>query len=341
MPAISLDEHVKALSDKLVWNLDWNLLRTFMVIVQEQGITAAAKRLDLKQPTVSNALKRLETCLGSELIERGPRNFEVTAQGQTLYRECTAIFGSVNRLPSVLDKAEQEVSGTVQLVMASHVVCPLLDETLEKFHHLYPSACVSIDITCSKGVIRSILEKKASFGICLVREQDPALDYRHLYTEHFGFFCGPRHRLFGKHGLGLEDLRGEQCVSFHTDQLNDVLQPVALLRAQAAFDEKITGVSSHLHEIRRMVIAGMGISALPVHVVERDVRDGLLFRLPPYENPPPIHIWLVSHPAVSLNLVERKFFAMLNEKIENTPLEKRTYGNSSTAKPVKVFSRHH
>ncbi len=53
-----------------------------MVIVQEQGITAAANRLELKQPTVSNALKRLETCLGSELIQRGPRSFEVTAQGQ-------------------------------------------------------------------------------------------------------------------------------------------------------------------------------------------------------------------------------------------------------------------
>ncbi len=319
---------MKTLCDKLVWKLDWNLLRTFMVIVQEQGITAAANRLELKQPTVSNALKRLETCLGSELIERGPRNFEVTAQGQTLYRECTAIFGSVNRLPSVLDNADQEVSGTVHLEMASHVECPLLDDTLEKFHRLYPSACISIDITCSKGVIRSILEKKASFGICLVREQDPALDYRHLYTEHFGFYCGPRHRLFGKQNLSLEDLRGEQCVSFHTDQLNDVLQPVALLRAQAAFDENIAGVSSHLHEIRRMVIAGLGISALPIHVVEHDVRDGLLFRLPPYENPPPIHIWMVSHPGVSLNQAERKFFAMLNEKIENTALEQRTYGQS-------------
>ena len=331
-----MEQQLKVLSDKVVWDLDWNLLRTFMVIVQEQGITAAANRLELKQPTVSNALKRLETCLGCELIERGPRSFEVTAQGQTLYRECTSIFGSVNRLPSVLDKAEEEVSGTVQLVMATHVVCPLLDETLEDFHRLYPSACISIDITCSKGVIRSILEKKASFGISQVREQDPALDYRHLYTEHFGFYCGPRHRLFGKQDLVLDDLRGEQCVSFHTDQLNDVLQPVALLRAQAAFDDNIAGVSSHLHEIRRMVIAGLGISALPVHVVERDVSDGLLFRLPPYENPPAIHIWFVHHPGVNLNPVERKFFAMLNEKIEKTPLAERIYGMSSPADPGKA-----
>ena len=57
-------------SDRLVRELDWNLLRTFIAIVQEGGITAAADRLLLKQPSVSNALKRLETSLGKRLIER-------------------------------------------------------------------------------------------------------------------------------------------------------------------------------------------------------------------------------------------------------------------------------
>lgn len=316
---------------ELAWNLDWNLLRTFMVIVQEQNITAAANRLALKQPTVSNALKRLEQCLGSELIKRGPRSFDVTARGKSLYRECTTIFGTVNRLSSALEEAEDEISGTVQLSMASHVTCPLLDETLADFHHAHPLACISIDISSSMEVIQSVQEKRAAIGICLVREQLPELDYQHLYTEHFGFFCGPRHRLFGKQDLRLEDLRGEQCVSFRTDQLNDVLQSIALLRAQADFDNNIAGMSSNLEEIRRMVIAGLGIGALPVHVVEREVKEGLLFRLPPYENLPPINIWLVHHPGASLNQAEREFLRMLSEKIAATPVEARTYGNGLPA----------
>ncbi len=312
---------------ELAWNLDWNLLRTFMVIVQEKNITAAANRLKLKQPTVSNALKRLEQCLGLDLIRRGPRSFEVTAQGKSLYQECTSIFGTVNRLSSALEEAGEEISGTVQLSMASHVVSPLLDETLEIFHRLHPLACISIDINSSREVVRSILEKKSAIGICLVQEQVAELEYEHMYTEHFGFFCGPRHRLFGATGLRLEDLRGEQCVSFPTDQLNDVLQPVALLRAQADFDKNITGISTNLEEIRRMVIAGLGIGALPVHAVERELKDRLLFRLPPYENLPPIHIWLVRHPGASLNHAEREFLRMLSEKIAATPIGERTYGN--------------
>lgn len=311
----------------LAWNLDWNLLRTFMLIVQERSITAAANRLRLKQPTVSNALKRLEQSLGIDLIRRGPRSFEVTARGKSLYQECISIFGTVNRLTSALEEAAEEVSGTVQLALASHVTTPLLDETLEAFHRLHPLACISIDVSSSSDVIRSVLEKKSAIGICLVQQQLAELEYRHMYTEHFGFFCGPRHRLFGAKGLKLEDLRGERCVSFRTDQLNDALQPVALLRAKAEFDGNIAGMSSNLEEIRRMVMAGLGIGALPVHVVEREVKDGMLCRLPPFSGLPPIKIWLVRHPGASLNHAEREFFRMLADRIDVTPVAERTYGN--------------
>src|ERR1700751_5810939 len=40
--------------------LDWNLLRTFLVIMQERSVSRAAARLHLTQPAVSQALKRLE-----------------------------------------------------------------------------------------------------------------------------------------------------------------------------------------------------------------------------------------------------------------------------------------
>ena len=62
--------------------LDWNLLRTFLVVVQEGGITSAATRLCLTQPAVSLALKRLEQHLGRQLIQRGGGRFRVTEAGE-------------------------------------------------------------------------------------------------------------------------------------------------------------------------------------------------------------------------------------------------------------------
>jgi DNA-binding transcriptional LysR family regulator len=322
-PAIS---GTSAAADEIVWHLDWNLLRTFMVIVQEGGITAAANKLKLKQPTVSNALRRLENSLGRQLVERGPRAFRVTRQGEALYHESVDIFGSVNRLSIALQDITDDVQGLVKISMASHVICPLFDDTLDGFHRQHPKATLSITIGSSKDAVESVLEKRSALAICLVSEELSDLDYTLLYREHFGFYCGPRHRLFGKTSIALSELRGERSVSFHTDQLTDVLRPIALLRAQVQLDTEITGVSSNLEEVRRMIIANLGIGPLPIHVVERDVADGLLWRLPPLANPPVVDIYMVQNPKARLNRAETEFSRQLLEKIAATPLQDRTYG---------------
>lgn len=313
----------------LAWRLDWNLVRTFLVVVQEGSITGAAMRLDLKQPTVSNALRRLEETLGYRLIDRGPRVFEPTPHGQALFAQALDIFGSLDRLPVILSDISDEVRGEVVLSMATHVVSPLVDTALAEFQTLHPLARVAIRVRSSIDVIEDVRAKSCSLGICLVREQAPDLDYAHLYTEHFGFFCGPSHRFFGRTDLALADLQDERSVSFDTDQLNDVLRPIAMLRARANFHGQPVGVSNNLEEVRRMVIAGLGIGPLPIHVVARDVVDGLLWRLPPYEDPPAVGVSVVSHASNRFSRAESAFRELLFALIESTPLDKRTYGLES------------
>lgn len=312
--------------DRIVWDLDWNLLRTFMVIAQEGGISAAAERLRLKQPTVSNALRRLEERLGKRLAERGPRAFRLTRAGTELFRECRDIFGTVSRLAVTLRDLEDEIAGEVHVAMASHVVSQVLDDVFAEFHRRYPAATFTITVETSRRVAAMIVEKQATLGICLVRRRERSLEYRRLYREHFGFFCGPHHRLYGRRDLRLTDLRGEASVSFNTEQVDDVLQPVALLRARADLALRMTGVSSNLEEVRRMIIAGLGIGPLPIHAVARDVREGLLWRLPPYADPPAIDVYKLRNPAARLSRAEAAFVALLEDRIESTPIEDRIYG---------------
>ncbi|MEX0760186.1 MAG: LysR family transcriptional regulator [Tistlia sp.] len=311
--------------DRLAWDLDWNLLRTFMVIVEEQGITRAADRLGLKQPTVSNALRRMEERLQRRLIERKPNAFQVTAVGRLLYEECVEVFGTVSRLPILLREVQEEITGRVAIALTSHVISPLLDGALAEFHAAHPRATFTLGVTTSEQVVKAVLQKQASFGLCLVRERDPRLEYEQIYREFFGFFCGPKHRLFRRGGLTLEDLRGETSVSFQTDQPADALRPVALLRARAGLDSAIVGISSSLEEVRRMIVAGLGIGPLPLHVAQDDVAAGRLWRLPPYEEPPQIDIFLVWNPAAKLNRAEAGLLELLRKRIAATPLTQRTY----------------
>ncbi|MGR3376386.1 LysR family transcriptional regulator [Salipiger abyssi] len=65
-------------------NLDLNLLKIFDAIYQEQSVSAAADRLGMTQPTVSNALSRLRQALGDQLFVRTRQGMEPTLLAQSI-----------------------------------------------------------------------------------------------------------------------------------------------------------------------------------------------------------------------------------------------------------------
>ncbi|WP_039018444.1 LysR family transcriptional regulator [Halocynthiibacter namhaensis] len=311
--------------EKLIRELDWNLLRTFMFIVQEGSITFAAKRLMLRQPSVSQALKRLETRLNTVLIDRGPSHFRITPAGQVLYQECLDIFGSLARTIQTTQSTNDVVTGKVKLALLSRIESSFFDEILTDFHGENPEVSFDLEVMSSKAVQQAVLEKSASLGVCLVHEKHQMLQYQTLYRSHFGFYCGPTHPLFGLRSLTLDDLAGHTSISFRTDQLRDALRPIALLRAQHRLDDRVIGYTSHLGEAQRMIVAGLGFGPLPVHVAQRLVDAGRLWRLPPFADELAIDVHLVLHKSARLSRAEMAFVEMMSARINATPLSQRTY----------------
>jgi DNA-binding transcriptional LysR family regulator len=310
---------------KLARQLDWNLLRTFVVLAESGSVTAAAERLMLKQPTVSSALKRLEETLCRKLIDRSPGHFRLTEAGHLLYHEAQEIQGAILRLGTLMRDVTDQVRGHVHVALASHVSTPLFDQVLTAFHRENPLATISIQVAASKTAIREVISRRASLAVCLVHSRTPRLEYRRLYREFFGLYCGPTHPLFGKTNLDMADLSGQSSVSFVTDQMDDALRPVTLMRAAADLDDKVVGTSANLEEVRRMITAGLGVGPLPVHVVRRDVKDGLLWQLPPYDQMPAIDVHVVWNPRARMNRAEQWLLHALLQKIDDTPMDKRTY----------------
>lgn len=297
-----------------------------MVIVEERSITAAANRMLRRQPTVSLALGRLEAQIGSRLIERSGGTFRLTAVGTELYRECSEIYRGISRLKEVANTAaSRELTGNISISLASHVVTPIFDQVLATFHREFHEVTFHISVGSSEEVARNVLEKTASLGICLLNKKLTKLEYDVFYREYFGFYCGPTHPLFGRQNLGLRDLRDCSAVSFGTDSMQDALRPVALYRQRHHLDHNIIGHSTHLEEVRRMITCGLGIGPLPIHVVARDVRDGLLWRLPPYQNPPEVDVHLVTNPSKRFNRAETKFIEILKNELERIPFTDRIY----------------
>lgn len=310
---------------KTLTHLDWNLLRTYTVIVQHGNLSRASEALFLTQPAVSNALRRLENQVGHKLIRRGGSIFEVTAEGRILYRESLEILARVNGISEKLEDTDTEISGTIRMVLASHVVCPFLDDILVGFRSEFPNIILEMEVAKSEDISERILQRSATVGICLVYQENSKLQYRHFFSEHFGLFCGKNHRLFRTSQITIEDLRNEEFVSFQTDQIAGALWPVAFLRAKHKMTGRIMCVSPNLEEVKRMIVIGLGIGPLPIHVVEPDVKRGLLRRLPPFRDVPTVDIHLLSNPKSHHSRAETLFLDFIHSRLSELPESDRVF----------------
>ena len=299
--------------DPIVRQLDWNLLRTFIVIVQEKSLTRAANRLLLTQPAISSALQKLEGRLGVKLIERGGRAFSVTPEGQALFNECLVVYGQIAALPARLDAVHKKITGTVNIAAASGAASDILDDALDEFHTGYPDVALSINISSSLNATQSVRAQVASLSICYAQSTFEALKYDHLREIIFGLYCGPRHRLYGQRDVELSDLRGESFISFQTDRLADDQWPEELLRFRQKMSFRTIGNSFNLSEVFRMVSANMGVGLFPVSTVSRAEEDGRLWRLPPYGKTLTGNVYLITNPAKRLTNGETAFIEVVRK----------------------------
>lgn len=306
-------------------DLDWNLLRCFLVIAEQRSLSRAAVVLRRSQPAVSAALKRLELQLGQPLAVRSATRFELTAAGQTLFEECAEIFNEIANLHHLLDERGGRMVGSLHISLASYIVSDLIDGALAAFYREHPRVTFDISIVPSAKVVEDLINHATNIGICLASVKHPNLEYLLLYREHFSFFCGRGHHLYGREGLTIKDLEGEPAVSFRVFTYSDWVQTISALNKQANLAVPMVAVSDNLEEIRRLLINGIGIGALPIHVMEKDVKDGLLWPLPPYENAPSIDVHLVTNPASRLSRPETAFVEELHRQVADKPLSERTY----------------
>ena len=295
--------------ERFAHNLDWNLLRTFVVVVEEGSITSAANRLLLQQPAVSMALKRLEQTTGHRLIDRRPGRFQVTEAGEKLHRQARDIFAAVVRLPEALESAGTDISGHVSLHSVSHVHHPGWDARLAGFFEVHPKVTMSVTIETTADVISSVERGLASIGLCdgII---PPGLDKVLYKREFYALYCGRGHRLFGVPDAKLNDLRGDYYVAFTADVLGGQhMNAVTAVRAIGSFGQEVRAVSSHVEEVARLIAANVGIGMLPHHLAEPYVAKGELWQLPPYDNLPPQDVFVITNPAAMLNPAEQAFLA--------------------------------
>src|SRR5262245_24733128 len=90
-------------------------LKTFLTIVDEGTLTAAASALFKTQAAVSQDLKALETGLGLELVDRSGQRVQLTQAGQVLVPMARRLIGELTEVEAEMERIRAGESPIVRI----------------------------------------------------------------------------------------------------------------------------------------------------------------------------------------------------------------------------------
>ena len=101
--------------------LNYNHLNYFHVAATEGTVAAAAERLGVTQPTVSEQIKALERSLGVTLFERTPSGLRLTEAGRLVFEQTSVMFLAGERLVEALGQSSSDLPRTLRVGIGSAV----------------------------------------------------------------------------------------------------------------------------------------------------------------------------------------------------------------------------
>ena len=114
--------------------MDLKQLNYFLTVVNEQQITAAAKKLHMAQPPLSQQMKLLEEELGTQLFKRGPHRIALTDAGRLLARRAQQLLDMADSTTREIADLCQGLRGTLSIGTISSSGSILLSPGLQTFH---------------------------------------------------------------------------------------------------------------------------------------------------------------------------------------------------------------
>lgn len=254
---------------------DLNDLRFFVVVVEQGGFAAAARKLNMPRSRLSRRIGLLEDSLGVRLIQRTTRHFAVTEIGQEYYRHCVAMLVEAEAAQEVIDRMRSEPQGVIRISCPPTMIHFQVGEMIARFMAQNPKIEVLLESTSRRvDVVRE------GYDLAL-RVRFPPLEDSDLIIRKFAespqrlVVCPSLLAGFNR-PLEPADLTSLPSLAWNTQKtdqdwhLENKHGDTMMIRHQPRL------MTEDMVTLRLAALQGIGICQLPTMVVRDDLREGRL-----------------------------------------------------------------
>lgn len=242
-------------------------------IAEEKNISKAAKKLYISQPSLSQAIQRIEESLGTVLFKRTNTGLILTFAGEKYYQLATKILKMYNDFKIEVSDINDMRTGQINIGITTHLSVYVLPLVLHKFKKICPFIDVYVLEKNSTELEKSILSGEIDFAIMHEpkTKKNTSINYEPLVEDPFLLTMSPDNPL-SKYGIkSPNDLYPSIDLNLFKDE------PFILLNKE----QRIRHVSDKIFEIanitpnivltlknfetaKRLASQGVGITFIPL-----------------------------------------------------------------------------
>lgn len=241
-------------------------LEYFIAIADEGSFRAAAERVMVAPPSLSQQIRVLEAEVGGPLFERLARGSRLTPAGRALLPDARAAVlaarrgGRAARAALALEQAELEVATVLSLAVG------LLPAAIERLYLAYPGITVRLhEVIHRNELVRAVDDGigDIAVGPAPPERNGPVVELGH---EEFVVIVGPRHPAFGSAApVRIGDLADDDWILFPA--WHGLRGLVTAICAHAGFTPRDAISTAQVEAAVRLAAGGLGVAIVPANIV--------------------------------------------------------------------------
>ncbi|MES2016078.1 MAG: LysR family transcriptional regulator [Pseudomonadota bacterium] len=265
---------------------NWDLYRSFLAVLENGSLSAAARELGVAQPTLGRHIDALEEALGQALFVRSQLGYLPSAHALQLKPFAQSLAATASALLRAASAGEGEPRGSVRVTASEVIGCEVLPAIVTHLHTQYPG--LQIELALSNRP-QDLLRREADIAVRNVRPTQQALVARRLGAIELGLHAHRDYLARRGTPASLAALTQHALIGYDHE--------TAFIRSMKHHLGELTRADfalrsdSHLAQLAA-IRAGFGIGICQAALARR---DPALVRVLPAAFAPPLDTWLVMH----------------------------------------------
>lgn len=262
-------------------------------IVDEGGISQAAKKLFVSQPSLSQSVKRIEETLDVTLFKRTPKGLVLTPEGEEYYRMAGKVLSIYSFFEDEIKNLKELKTGVVTVGATPHRGVVLFSEFLAEFYMKYPGITVKMVEAPTSELEELLLAGNVDFA--MLREPVKKTDssrfiYRGLSKDQFMILLPPGHQArehaepYGDSGEWVLDPKwlSDEKFLLPDPSLRLYESVMSILKQAGITSFKDSYTSLYMETLVHLASSGVGVAIVSSHYVRRKklTQFGDLYRIP-------------------------------------------------------------